>query len=82
MTAPFEDIPIATIEKNAREQFRILLRKFQGGRPPLVELAVFEQAESGRIFPTAKQVWVRLDHLPFVIDALRDAQRKAGEPSS
>ncbi len=67
------DLPIAELQKNARETVRIAIREFHGSRN--VDLRVY--AENGRqeVVPTAKGISIKPALLRPVIAALQEAER-------
>lgn len=66
--------PIATIEKNSREEIRVFLDDWRGY--DLVSLRVFFRRKNGEPLPTKKGITFDVKLLPNIIDAL-DAARKA-----
>lgn len=69
------DHPIATIQKNAREELRISLSEFRGYN--LVSQRVWFRAEEGDWRPSKAGVVVRVERLPDLVAALTSALAEA-----
>jgi hypothetical protein len=74
MASDLPDCLVATIPKNAREEFRLQVRTFKGHRS--VDLRVFV-SNGVELTPTPKGISIRPDLLRPVIDALLEAERVA-----
>lgn len=69
-----DDVEIATVRKNAREQFLVAIREFRGRR--MIDLRVY--ADNGQdLVPTPKGVAVKPESLGEIIAALIEAQARA-----
>ena len=66
---------IASIEKNAREQFRISLSEFNGY--DLANVRVFYRTDDGNMRPGKAGLAIRLEKLPAVIEALQQLEAEA-----
>lgn len=75
MTIQTEDTPIATVPKNAREEFRIQLRTFNDRR--FADIRVFAENGKGKLVATPKGVAIKPETLGAVIRALQEAEQAA-----
>jgi hypothetical protein len=66
---------IASIEKNAREEFRVSLSEFNGY--DLANVRVFYRAGDGDLRPGKAGLAIRLEKLPAVIEALQSTVAEA-----
>lgn len=66
---------IATIRKNAREDLRVTLEEFRGHH--LLNLRVWFEADNNEQRPGKQGVAIRLDLLPHLNQALREAEQEA-----
>jgi hypothetical protein len=66
---------IASIEKNAREEFRISLSEFNGY--DLANVRVFYRTDDGDMRPGKAGLAIRLEKLPAVIQALTELEAEA-----
>jgi hypothetical protein len=66
------DLHIATVQKNAREELRIILTEFKGYR--LCSMRVFFEAKDGAMRPGKAGLAIRVEKLPDLIEALSKAQ--------
>jgi hypothetical protein len=69
------DITIAALRKNAREDLRVQLHKFNGKN--LISARVWTEKDDGTQVPTRKGVTLRLELLPDLLKALHAAEREA-----
>jgi hypothetical protein len=74
MTAP---TVIATIPKNSREWVRVALDEYRGVNLIDVRVLVELNPETGLPVPTKKGVSLKVEKLPTLIEALRDAEVEA-----
>jgi hypothetical protein len=70
-----DDVPIATIAKNKRDQFRVALRTFHGNRG--VDVRVYVPNGDGEQVPTAKGIAIKPSLIQPIIDALIKARDTA-----
>ena len=71
------NIPIATIQKNGREEIRVALAEFKGNKFVDVRVyAEFAGASHART-PTKQGVTIAFDRLPEFVKALTQAQTAA-----
>ena len=69
-----EDIQVASIRKNARDELRIAIREYEGHI--FVDIRQFSPyRETGQMGPTPKGVAVRPQKLKALIDALEAAEK-------
>jgi hypothetical protein len=73
MGAP--DLTIATIAKNHRDEFRILLREFKGAK--FIDVRLYTLDARGQLIPTRTGITVRPALLRAVIEALEKAEEAA-----
>ena len=70
------DRTVATLTKNATEELRVTLTEYQG--KPLLDLRVFTTYRTtGEVGPTKKGVTIKVELLPDLIAALRQAEGEA-----
>jgi hypothetical protein len=70
--------PVATLHKNAREEVRIALSQFKGY--DLVDMRVWTEPRNGASterIPTHSGIAIRVELLPQLIEALRQAEAAA-----
>lgn len=70
-----DDLHIATVQKNAREELRVSLTEFKGYK--LASLRVFFQADDGTMRPSRSGLVLRIEKLPDLILALQRASMEA-----
>lgn len=71
-----DPVTVATIEKNQREEVRIVLDTFKGAQ--LVDLRVFSAFTASNIMmPTKEGLSLRVETLPDLIKALSQARDQA-----
>lgn len=67
---------VATLQKNAIEEVHVTLDEYNGAQ--LIDIRVFTQYRTtGEIGPTKKGVSLKLELLPQLVEALRQAETKA-----
>ena len=64
-------IPIATIRKNTREEFRVAIATYHGSR--FVDVRTYVDGKGDDRVPTPKGIAIRLDALPALMEALEAA---------
>jgi hypothetical protein len=72
------DLPlvVATLRKNAEEEVRVTIDEFRSH--VLIDIRVFAQFTAARVpMATKKGVALRIEQLPDLVEALRDAEQKA-----
>lgn len=72
-----DDIIIARIAKNGREQVRVALTEFKGHA--LVSIRVWFRNDYGQMKPGKSGIALRLDLIPDLVKALKDSDARNGE---
>lgn len=69
-------VPIATIRKNSREEFRVALATYHGTE--FVDVRTYVDGKDDQRVPTPKGIVIRPDAVPALIEALQAATTRAG----